>query len=150
MEGYLSSMIVFCTLKIGNIMKSFLIVAAAAITFWSVSALAQTLEHSDALKIPQAKISLSGYIVDNQSADANKDNLEAYIKTHPKDCALMPACRASGYSLYLPDGQLLKFTKVSNKKVISFLKNPKNNLQVDVEAAKNDLELDLVSIKNKD
>ena len=90
---------------------------------------------------------MKGTIVDNACADANKADLGNFVKTHPKSCAQMAACEASGYSLY-SDGKRMKFTDASNKKVIAFLKLAGSKLTVDTEVNKTGDMLDLVSIKN--
>jgi len=91
---------------------------------------------------------LKGVVVDNMCAAANKDTLAEFVKTHTKDCALMPDCVASGYSI-LADGKLYKFDKDSNAKVAEFLKNADSKLQVSVTAKQVGDELSLVSIENQ-
>lgn len=91
---------------------------------------------------------LSGTIIDNQCATANKANLPEFIKTHPKSCALMPNCAASGYSIYLPDGSLKAFDKASNAKIEKFLKKKASVLDVTVKVKDAGTGLTLVSIKN--
>ena len=131
-------------------MKSLIILAGAIVALWSISAISETIKHPAVPTAQKTPIFLSGCILNSQCADTSRDNLDTFIKTHPQDCALIPACAASGYSIYLPNGQLLKFTKESNEKIISYLKSPKKNLQVIIEATKTGIEVDLVSIKNKD
>lgn len=91
---------------------------------------------------------LKGTIIDNACATANKDNLSEFIKTHPKSCALMPSCVASGYSIYI-DGKLQKFDAASNKKIETFLKKKSSKLDVVVTVKKVGEELSLISIKNQ-
>ncbi|OGS43325.1 MAG: hypothetical protein A2539_10585 [Elusimicrobia bacterium RIFOXYD2_FULL_34_15] len=93
-------------------------------------------------------IEIKGIIIDNLCAASNNENLPAFIKTHTKECALMPSCQASGYSIYTQNGQLIKFDIGSNKKIIKFLKKPANKLEVIIEAKKIGEELNLISIKN--
>jgi hypothetical protein len=81
-------------------------------------------------------------------ADANKATLGDFVKTHTKECATMPACAESGYSIFA-DGELMKFDKESNAKVAEFLKNPESTLKVEVVAKKVGDELSIVSIANQ-
>jgi hypothetical protein len=93
-------------------------------------------------------MTLKGTIIDNRCAGMNKDNLADFIKTHTKQCALMPDCVASGYSLFV-DGKLHKFDQASNKKVEEFLKKDESKLEVVVKTEKVGEELKLVSIENQ-
>jgi len=89
----------------------------------------------------------TGTIIDNMCASNTKD-IASFIKTHTKECALMPQCVASGYSLYA-DGMLQPFDDKSNAKVQEFLKKPESKLDVVVTATKADGMLSLISIKNR-
>jgi hypothetical protein len=125
-----------------RIMLGILAVALVAGTVWAAE--------EKAGSTAAAPTVLTGTLVDNTCAGANKADLGAFVKTHTKDCALMPGCTASGYSLYTPDGKLHKFSKASNAKVVEFLKGAESTLTVEVtvkSGAKKKLEL--VSIKNQ-
>ncbi len=98
--------------------------------------------------IGNAVMPIKGTIIDNTCAGANKDSLAEFIKTHPKSCALMPACAASGYSIYA-DGKLMQFDKESSAKIEEFLKKDDSKLDVVVETEKAGDELKLLSIKNQ-
>ncbi|MCX5687345.1 MAG: hypothetical protein NTV71_01665 [Candidatus Omnitrophica bacterium] len=92
---------------------------------------------------------LKGYIIDNKCASSqNKNQLSDFVKTHTKECALLPKCAASGYSIF-SDGKLLKFDKASSAKVEIFLKRPDSKLQVMVTAELEGKELGLISIENQ-
>ena len=91
---------------------------------------------------------LKGDVIDNTCANSNKDNLAAFVKTHTKQCALLPGCMESGYSIFA-DGKLYKFDKDSNAKVAEFLKKADSKLQVTVTAKQVGDELSLVSIENQ-
>jgi len=93
-------------------------------------------------------MTLKGVIIDNMCVSANKDNLAEFIKTHTKQCALMPDCVASGYSLFV-DGKLHKFDQPSNKKIEEFLRKDESKLEVVVKGEKVGEELKLVSIENQ-
>jgi len=93
-------------------------------------------------------LTLKGTIIDNLCADANKADLANFTKTHPKSCALMPTCAASGYSIFA-DGKLYKFDKDSSKKIEEFLKKEDSKLQVVVQAKQTQEELSLISIANQ-
>jgi len=96
----------------------------------------------------QENITLKGTIIDNKCAEANKANLANFIKTHPKECAIMPACAASGYAIYTNEKLLMKFDKESCGKVAEFLKKTDSTLNVTVVAKQVGSELNLVSIEN--
>lgn len=98
--------------------------------------------------VGNAVMPIKGTIIDNACASANKANLAEFIKTHPKSCALMPNCVASGYSIYA-NGKLMQFDKGSSAKIEEFLKKDDSKLEVVVEANKVGDELKLVSIKNQ-
>ncbi|MDO8662893.1 MAG: hypothetical protein Q7K98_06720 [Candidatus Omnitrophota bacterium] len=96
-----------------------------------------------------AASTITGDIIDNMCAGSQKpEALAAFVKTHTKQCALMPQCAASGYSI-LSDSQLSKFDKGSNAKIEEFLKQADSKLQVVVVAKKVGDELSLVSIENQ-
>lgn len=93
-------------------------------------------------------VTITGDIIDNMCAGANAADLSNFVKTHTKQCALMPDCAASGYAIVV-DGKLTKFDKDSNAKVAEFLKKEDSKLQVVVTAKKVGDELSLVSIDNQ-
>lgn len=93
-------------------------------------------------------LTLTGDIIDNICAQANKDNLAKFIKTHTKECALMPGSMDSGYSIFA-DGMLYKFDPDSNLKIMEFLNKEDSRPQVVVTAKKVGDELSLVSIENQ-
>lgn len=94
------------------------------------------------------KITISGTIIDNLCAQAHKSSMEQFIKSHTRECALMPECAASGYSLY-HYGALLRFDKESSKKVEQFLQKKGSTLTVVVVVKKTGDAYNLISIKNK-
>jgi len=97
-----------------------------------------------------ATLTLKGDIIDNKCAGSQTaEGLAAFVKTHTKECTLLPECAASGYAIFT-DGQLLKFDKDSSMKVEEFLKQADSKLQVVVEAKKAGEELSLVSIQNQE
>ena len=91
---------------------------------------------------------LKGDVIDNMCAGADKAALAESVKTHTKECALMPSCMESGYSIFA-DGKLYKFDKDSNVKVVEFLKKADSKLQVTVTTKQVGDELSLVSIENQ-
>jgi hypothetical protein len=91
----------------------------------------------------------TGTIIDNTCATANKDKLGDFVKTHTKDCAMMPGCASSGYSLYTEDGKLIAFTGKSNLKVKSYLKDSNTKLTVEVRGTTKNDKLEARSIKTK-
>ena len=113
--------------------------------FLATSAFIASLLFVNGIYAQDTTVTLQGTIIDNKCATAHKDNLPEFIKTHTKDCALMPDCVSSGYALYA-DGNLMQFDKASNAKVENFLKMKENTLSVVVEAKPT--EINAISIKN--
>jgi hypothetical protein len=98
----------------------------------------------------EASITVKGAIIDNHCAAANKDSLASFVPTHTKQCATMPDCAASGYSIY-SEGQLVAIDTASWGKVKKFLKNPKSTLNVAITGVKKkDGEIKVTAIKNDD
>ncbi len=95
-----------------------------------------------------AEMTMKGVIIDNMCAGAHKADITEFVKTHTKDCALMPQCVASGYSI-VTDGKVMKFDKASNAKIEEFLKKADSKLGVEVVVKKTGEELSLVSIMNQ-
>ncbi len=96
-----------------------------------------------------SEIKLKGDIIDNLCAGSQKPEvLSEFIKTHTKECALLPQCVASGYSIFA-DGKLNKLDKASNAKIEEFLKKADSKLQVVVVAKKAGDVLSIVSIENQ-
>lgn len=93
-------------------------------------------------------MTLKGDIIDNNCVDRAGDNVSEFVKTHTKQCALMPSCVASGYSI-LADGKLHKFDQESNKKIEEFLNKETSILKVIVTAEKSGEELNLLTITNQ-
>ncbi len=94
-------------------------------------------------------VTIKGVIIDNMCAGSQKpENLEAFVRTHTKECALLPSCVASGYSIF-SEGKLMKFDSKSNTKIEEFLKNPDSKLQVVAVVNKFGDLLSLVSIENQ-
>ena len=96
-----------------------------------------------------APVKMTGTIIDNACASGHAKDIATFIKTHPKSCALMPACVESGYSIY-SNGKLTMFNAAgkSNKKIVEFLKMKDSKLTVDVTVDQVGDKLDLLSIKN--
>lgn len=93
-------------------------------------------------------VTLKGYIVDNKCASGqDAAGMEEFVKNHPKSCALLPACVASGYAIYA-EHMLQAFDTASNAKVEEFLKKEDSSMLVEVTANKNGDKLELISITN--
>ena len=98
---------------------------------------------------PAEALTLKGNIIDNECAGTQTpEQLTEFVKTHAKECALLPACAASGYGIFA-DNVLYKFDKESNVKIGEFLKQVDSKLSVLVVAKKIGEELNLVSIENQ-
>ena len=120
---------------------------ATATTTQTTTTATTVVTTNAAVAIPEA-IVLKGDVIDNTCAGANKDNLAEFVTTHTKQCALMPGCIESGYSIFA-DGKLYAFDKDSNAKVVEFLKKADSKLQVTITAKQVGDELSLVSIENQ-
>lgn len=103
---------------------------------------------ADKIAMPSDAVVLKGTLIDNMCADANKDGIDKFIKTHTKECALMPACAASGYSLY-SDGKLMKLDAGSSAMAEEFLKAPDSKLNVEMEVENKEGDLSVISIMNR-
>ncbi|MFA5146414.1 MAG: hypothetical protein WC515_03420 [Candidatus Omnitrophota bacterium] len=129
-------------------MKRFVLVTAMLV-FVSSFAYAQEAGQETVPAVENAQVTIKGDIIDNMCAGSKApEALAEFAAGHTKECALMPACAASGYSIFA-DGKLTRFDKDSNTKVEEFLKNPDSKLQVVVAAEKVGDELKLVSIANQ-
>ena len=131
-------------------MKKFVLIALLLCAATSLAFAEQTVPASTtaapAVAAATETITLTGNIIDNMCADANKDTLAAFVATHTKQCAL--SCAGSGYAIFA-DGKLYKFDKDSSAKVAEYLKKEDSKLQVVVTAKKAGEELSLVSIENQ-
>lgn len=103
---------------------------------------------ADKVAIPSDAVVLKGTLIDNKCAEANKGDIGGFIKTHTKECALMPACAASGYSLY-SDGKLMMLDPGSSAMAEEFLKAPDSKLDVEIEAENIEGDLSVISITNR-
>lgn len=98
--------------------------------------------------VPAGAVTLKGTLIDNLCADGHKADIGTFIKKHTKECALMPNCAASGYSLYA-NGKMMKLDADSNGMAKEFLKDSDSKMDVEVEAVDTANGLSLVSIKNQ-
>lgn len=128
-----------------------IVLMGIVLCFAASLALAQeaTTPETPTLTPTTAEVTLTGDIIDNMCAGTKTPaELAEFVKTHTKECTLMPACVATGYSIFA-DGKLYKFDKESNAKIEEFLKKEDSKLQVVVIANKVGEELSLVSIENQ-
>ncbi|MDP1853237.1 MAG: hypothetical protein Q8L26_03405 [Candidatus Omnitrophota bacterium] len=94
-------------------------------------------------------VTITGTIIDNICVGLQKpEELGEFVKTHPKSCAVMPQCAASGYAIYA-DGIITKFDKDSSVKITEFLDKEDSSLNVVITAKKAGEELSLVSIESQ-
>lgn len=120
-----------------------------AIALCCLASFAFAQEAVTSSSVPATTVTITGTIIDNHCASAQKpEELGSFIKTHTKQCTLMPDCVASGYSIYA-DGKLAKFDKASSAKIEEFLTKADSKLDVTVTAKKAGDELSLVSIENQ-
>jgi hypothetical protein len=94
------------------------------------------------------KLTITGTLVDNHCAYANTTGMKNFLKSYSRECALMPECAASGFSLY-HHGALLRINKESNNKIEQFLKHEESKLDVIVVVERSGEEYNLISIKNR-
>jgi hypothetical protein len=82
------------------------------------------------------QVKITGYIIDNACASGhtNDANFSARVKKHSTECALMPNCEGSGYSVFA-NGKLYKLDTEGNKTAADLLKDTetKNGVMVAVE-----------------
>lgn len=91
---------------------------------------------------------LRGVIIDNLCARAHGLELDSYILTHTKQCALLPYCAGSGYSI-VAQGRLYHFTEKSSRKVEHFLRRSGSALDVSAKVRiMQDSSVELISLKN--
>jgi len=131
-------------------MKRFVLAMAAMATFAAMTMFA-------ALSVPMTAVAgmdkpmsmtMTGYIIDTKCATNNADDLDRFVGVHTKECALLPACAASGYNLY-SGGKLWKFDKESSEKVHEFLMKEDSTLHVKVEMTHGEGNtISLISIEN--
>lgn len=129
-------------------MKRLIITAVALCLAAGLAFAAEPLASATSDTSVATPMTIKGTVIDNLCAGANSVNIAEFVKTHPKSCALMPDCAASGYSIYA-DGKLTKFDKDSSAKVEEFLKKADSKTEVVIEAEKSGDELKLVSINNQ-
>lgn len=126
-----------------------MVLAAMVLCFASTLVFAQETA-APVVSTSAAAMTISGVIIDNQCAGTQTpEALGDFVKTHTKQCALMPGCAASGYAIYA-DGKLTKFDAASNKKIEGFLKKEDSKLNVKVRVTEKDGVLSLLSIKNQE
>lgn len=89
---------------------------------------------------------LKGTIIDNECLEAHKDNIEPFLKSHTKECAL--SCAYGGYAIYT-EGKAYKFDAQANAKIEEFLKGKDSKLDVVVNVQQFTDDLTLVSIENQ-
>jgi hypothetical protein len=124
-------------------MKSFIVAAVAVL---AVAVLASSVYAATA---GGETLTLRGTLIDNACAGSQTpEQLAAFIKTHTKECALMPGCAASGYGIFA-DGLFRRFDAASNAKVEAFLRKEGSKLEVVVVAREAGGRLELVSIENQ-
>ncbi len=110
---------------------------------------ASTTEETAVEETAATEITLTGDVIDNMCAGTKTSaELSEFVKTHTKECALMPNCAETGYSIFA-DGKLYKFDKDSSAKVEAFLKQADSKLQVVITAKQSGEELSLVNIENQ-
>lgn len=102
-----------------------------------------------ATEVLSETVVMKGTVIDLMCAGSKTpEELAEFVKTHTKECALMPQCEGSGYAIF-SDGKLTKFDSASSLKVAEFLKKADSKLDVTVTVTKSGEELSLVSIENQ-
>jgi hypothetical protein len=77
-------------------------------------------------------IKVSGYLIDNASADGAKGELSTRAKGHSVSCALMDNCEKSGYSVVTDDNKRYKLNEKGEGMAAELLKNTKSTKGVKV------------------
>ncbi len=101
-----------------------------------------------AINADTGSVTIQGTLIDNLCLGSAGTDPAGFIKEHTKECALMPPCIASGYSIFA-DGKTMKFDVASNAKIEEFLRGAGSTLEVKVVAQKAGDLLELVSIENR-
>lgn len=87
--------------------------------------------------LAEAQTKWQGYLVDRGCADSvrNDSDPTMFVQNHTKDCALMPNCRAKGYSIYAtsPECKWLDLDKKGNDLALKLLKSSKRRISFYVE-----------------
>jgi ABC-type branched-subunit amino acid transport system substrate-binding protein len=104
-------------------------------------------------KMQKSEHTMAGYLVDKacatkmEKAGAKKAMMKA--KNHTKDCALQPACEASGYGL-MSHGKFIKFDEKGDKLAAEYLNKTKKekDLWVDVKGRMDGTMMKVESIKD--
>lgn len=98
--------------------------------------------------MPLSAASVEGIIMDNMCMGKFKDNLVDEAKTHTKDCALMDACKASGYAIIQSDGTVVKLDEKGNELAVTALEgtSKEKDLQVKAEGELSDGTLAVTSL----
>jgi hypothetical protein len=98
-----------------------------------------------------------GYLLDRQCADSVREDADpkVFIQHHTKDCALMPNCRAKGYSVYVASAETdkwLDLDKKGNAMAVKLLKASKrrSGFYVEITGIRQDKVLKTQSIKEID
>ena len=103
-----------------------------------------------ALSAPLAAETVEGYLIDKMcSAKVAEEGVGA-AKTHTKECALMPKCKASGYGVITADGKFLKFDQDGDRmaaKVLGFTSR-KDNIKVTVDGEVNGNSITVKSVQH--
>jgi hypothetical protein len=107
---------------------------------WLATAVCAFLLMSIATTIPalaEAQTKWQGYLVDRGCADSVREDSDpsTFVQNHTKDCALMPNCRAKGYSIYVisPERKWFDLDKKGNELALTLLKASKRRVGFFVE-----------------
>jgi len=115
----------------------------------AVAALAVLVSGAYAAVASGQTLTLRGTLIDNACAGhQTPEQLTAFIKTHTKECALMPGCAASGYGIFA-DGIFRRFDDASNARIEAFLHRADSKLEVVVVVRQVGERLELVSVENQ-
>lgn len=89
---------------------------------------------------------VEGFLMDKMCASAKKDG-----SAHTRECALMPACIKSGYTVITADGKVLNLDEKGNQEALKVLKATKmtDNLKVTVKGDVTGDSIKVASLKLK-
>ncbi|MBY0377233.1 MAG: hypothetical protein K2Q33_01550 [Gammaproteobacteria bacterium] len=95
----------------------------------------KTVTTPSAAKTTKPAGAWTGFLVDNMCADSTdaKSDVNKFLSTYTKECALMDCCKASGFSIY-SGGKWLKLDKKGNELAANVMSKSKKTNRIEVKA----------------
>jgi hypothetical protein len=120
-------------------MRNIIIALFVFALFSSVQAFAadktKTATTPSTAKTSKAAGAWTGFLVDNMCADSTdaKSDVNKFLNSYSKDCALMDCCKASGFSIY-SGGKWLRLDKKGNELAANVMSKSKKTNRIEVKA----------------